>query len=111
MNREINYISILYIIIIMKILSITTRIITLVFSLHVAPKNTLICKLDLVYRCIVYNERTCLWPFHKHYCRKKKISYIESFCYNLSLYKVWLIFFFFGDFKKSIVFAHVCSFI
>ncbi len=41
MNREINDISMFYEIlyIIMKILSIITPIITLIFSLHVAPKT------------------------------------------------------------------------
>ncbi len=58
MNREINYI-ILYII--MKSLSIITPIITLLFTC--CPKNTLICKLDLVYRYIVYNEK----PVYSHF--------------------------------------------
>ncbi len=41
MNRKINYISIFYEIlyIIIKIWSIITPIITLLFSLHVAPKT------------------------------------------------------------------------
>ncbi len=41
MNREINYISIFYEIlhINMKIMSIITPVITLLFSLHVAPKT------------------------------------------------------------------------
>ncbi len=75
MNREINYIIILYYIailyIIMKILSIITPIITLLFSLHV--QNTLICKLDLVYRYILYNEKTGLWPFYTHFAERKMV--------------------------------------
>ncbi len=65
MNKERNYISIFYEIsyIIMKIVSSITPIITLLFLLHVAPKNTLICKLDLVYRYIVYNEK----PVYGHF--------------------------------------------
>ncbi len=41
MNREINYISVFYEIlhIIMKIWSVITPIITLLFSLYVAPKT------------------------------------------------------------------------
>ncbi len=74
MNRERNYISILYDIlyIIMKIVSIITPIITHLFSLHVAPKNTLICKLDLVYRYIVYNEKNPFMAILHTCCRKKK---------------------------------------
>ncbi len=54
-NREINYISIFYEIlhIIMKIVLIITP--TSFFM--TLPQNTLICKLDLVYRYIVYNEK------------------------------------------------------
>ncbi len=64
-----NYISILYII--MKIWSIITPIITLLFLITCFPKNTLTWELDLVYRYIVYNEKTCLWPFYT-FCIKNK---------------------------------------
>ncbi len=73
----------------MKILSIIIPINTLLFSLR-CPKNTLICKLDLVCRYIVYNEKPVYGHF-THILQKEK-WYIESFCYNSwesSLYKVW----------------------
>ncbi len=101
----------------MKILSIITPIITLLFSLHVAPKTlTLICKLDTVYRYIIYNGKTVYGHF-THILHKGK-WYIKSFCYNIVenyLYtkfgikkilkpkNVLVI-------KKSIVFAYACSF-
>ncbi len=74
MNGKINYISIFYEIlyIIMKIWSIITPIITLLFFITCCPKNTLICKLDLVYRYTVYNEKTHLWPFYTHFAERKK---------------------------------------
>ncbi len=53
----------------MKILSIITPIITLIFFITCCPKNTLICKLDVVYRYIVFLQ--------------KEKWYIESFCYNI----------------------------
>ncbi len=83
MNREINYIIILYYIailyIIMKILSIITPIITLLFSLHV--QNTLICKLDLVIDTF-YIMRKPVYGHFTHILQKEK-WYIESFCYNI----------------------------
>ncbi len=57
MNRERNYISIFYEILYIYIY--ITPIITLLVSLR-CPKNTLICKLDLVHTYIVYNEKTRL---------------------------------------------------
>ncbi len=65
----------------MKILSIITPIITLLFFITCCPKNTLICKLDLVYRYIVYNEKTVYGHF-THILQKEK-WYIESFCYSI----------------------------
>ncbi len=80
MNRVINYILILYEILynIMKILSIITPIITLLFFITCCPKNTLICKLDLVYRYIVglYNEKTRLWPLYTHFAERKMVYQI-----------------------------------
>ncbi len=77
MNRERNYISIFYEIlyIIMKIVRLffITPIITLLFFITCCPKNTLICKLDLVYRYIVYNEKNHLWPFYTHFAERKMV--------------------------------------
>ncbi len=86
MNREINYSSIFYEIlglyIIMKILSIITPIITLFFFISCCSKNTLICKLDLVYRYIVgYIMRKPVYGHFTHILPKEN-RYIESFCYN-----------------------------
>ncbi len=99
MNREINYISIFLLYIIMKILSIITPIITLLFSLHVAPKNTLICKLGLVYssavkRLIASKIKVCLHNIcvyllciykytHMHVYILKIFTCIYVFSYNL----------------------------
>ncbi len=79
MNREINYSSIFYEIlglyIIMKILSIITPIITL-FFISCCPKNTLICKLDLVYRYIVgYIMRKPVYGHFTHILQKEKKVY------------------------------------
>ncbi len=62
MNRGRNYISIFY-----EILSIIMKIVSIItptsFFITCCPKNTLICKLDLNYRYIVYNEK----PVYGHF--------------------------------------------
>ncbi len=84
MNRERNYIQYsmkYYIYYYENLVSYYSHYYTYIFFITCCPKNTLICKLDLVYRYIVYNEKTLLWPFLHTFCRKKKG--IESFCYNI----------------------------
>ncbi len=50
------------------------------FLITCCPKNTLICKLDLVYRYIVYNEKTRLYshykPFYTHFAEIKMVYQI-----------------------------------
>ncbi len=61
--------------IIMKVLSIITPIITLIFFTTCCSKNILMCKLGLVYRYIVYNEKPHLWQFYTYFAdRKNSIS-------------------------------------
>ncbi len=97
MNRERNYISIFYEIlyIIMKIVRLffITPIITLLFFITCCPKNTLIRKLDLVYRYIVYNEKN-----HFTHILQKEKWYIESFRYNIVENHLYIKF---GKKKKS----------
>ncbi len=51
------------------------------FFITCCPKNTLICKLDLIYGYIVYNEKPVYGHF-THILQKQKL-YIKSFCYNI----------------------------
>ncbi len=60
------------------------------FFITCCPKNTLICKLDLVYRYIVYNKKTRLWPFYTHFIERKRLSNHSVITVeNHLLYKAW----------------------
>ncbi len=54
--------------IIMKIWPFITTIMTILFSTCCPNSNTLICKLDTVYRYTVFNGKTSLWIFLHTYC-------------------------------------------
>ncbi len=79
MNREINYSSIFYEIlglyIIMKSCQLLLPLLHLFFFISCCPKNTLICKLDLVYRYIVgYIMRNPFYGhFTTHFAERKKV--------------------------------------
>ncbi len=57
--------------IIMKIWPFITPIMTIIFSTCCPNSYTLICKLDTVYRCTVFNGKTSLWTFLHTYCIKQ----------------------------------------
>ncbi len=52
--------------IIMKIWPFITTIMTIIFSTCCPNSNTLICKLDTVYRYTVFNGKTSLWILYTH---------------------------------------------
>ncbi len=84
MNREINYISIFYEIlglyIIMKILSIITPIITLLFH-YMLPQKHINMQLRFSLGTL-YIMRKHVYGHFTHILQKEK-RYIESFCYNI----------------------------
>ncbi len=57
--------------IIMNIWPFITPIMTILFSTCSPNSNTLICKLDTVYRYTVFNGKTSLWKFLHTYCIKQ----------------------------------------
>ncbi len=66
--------------IIMKIWPFITPIMTIIFSTCCPNSNTLICKLDTVYRYTVFNGKNSLWTFLQTFCTYIFL-YIKSFCY------------------------------